>query len=310
MLTLCAACTAPDPAPPLAPGESVSVQQQALLPFGCNGRVTELPPAHFTNLDLSVTPYFSSWQNTSPAELPHLVAPGVAISTVSDRDANTPSVRNCSGTSFSAPQVSGAIASIQEFQPQLKSWPEALMPIMLVSAFTNARPAGPDGQLFSLDDGVDDKDGVGLLNAFDAWIVATSKVNGGNVPVVIGYDYGVVDPSSWGQYTYYREVYSASVLPGDYLRVAVVMFNHPTCGSPATETNCTSDGFPLFDLNVTNPATGDSWWSIGYNNNYKYLRIHNTLATTQTLRIRMYMAGWNDLAWDTWGLAWSSDDLF
>ncbi len=90
----------------------------------------------------------SAWQNYSTGwELPHVVAPAVNIDTVSNFPAA--GVRQCTGTSFAAPQVSGIVASLMETSPILKTWPEIVLPMLLVSSFTDASPDGPDGNSFS-----------------------------------------------------------------------------------------------------------------------------------------------------------------
>ena len=72
--------------------------------------------------------------------------------------------------------------------PTLKSWPEAVLPILLVSAFTNSAGQGPDGNWFSLDDQVDDKDGAGAAYGLGALYVASQPVIPGNNAVPYAYD--------------------------------------------------------------------------------------------------------------------------
>jgi Subtilase family len=247
---------------------------------------------------------FSKWQNYTPYwELPHLVAPGVNIDTVSNFPAA--GVRGCDGTSFATPQVSGVVASLMERYPNLKSWPEAVLPILLVSSFTSAAPAGPDGTSFALDNGVDDKDGAGALDALDAATVANYKVDLGNSASAYGYDYGSSSSSSWPAGTFLgNSLFRAQVANGAWLRVAAVMLNHPSCGLPPNESNCTSDHYPHYVLWVMD-ANGNYYWSASYDNNYQYLLVHNT-SPSQTYSIYLYMSDWQGLYYDTWSVAWST----
>jgi len=250
----------------------------------------------------------SSWHNTDNEELPHLVAPAVHVDVVTDNGA-VPALAAGTGTSFAAPQVSGAIASLQEQNSNLKIWPEGVIPIMLVSAFDEANPDGPDGTAFALGDNIDDKDGAGLLAAGEAWeVVYAGQESVGNTPADRGFDFGYHNSTDWPQYNW-TNAYFASVPPGAYLRVATVLLNHPVCGSPADQGNCTGDTFPSYFLHVYNTGTGQYWFSVGSGNNYKYLLIHNTYSTTQTFGIDMYMADWNGMTQDTFGVAWDSREL-
>ena len=273
-----------------------------------NGLVVGAVDDHGSSDRASVTMAdFSSWQNTDLAELPHLVAPGVNINVVSDDASGNPVQVNFRGTSAAAPQVSGAIASLQEYDTNLKTWPEAVVPIMLVSAFTDTQPLGPDGVPFDLDDGNDDRDGAGLLAAAEAWeVVYSGQKSPGNTPAERGFNYGGYNTASWPQATWIYPYYYASVPAGAYLRVATFMLNHPACGTPATQSNCTHDDFPNYGLYVWNTATGAYQWSSSAGNNYKYVIIWNTYSTTQTFGISMFMFSWAGMSADTWGMAWDS----
>ncbi len=250
------------------------------------------------------------WVNTDSAELPHLVAPAVGIDVVDTDASNNPQTSVVSGTSFATPQVSGAVASLQEYDGDLKTWPEAVVPVMLVSAFDATNPGGPDGTPLDLDDNIDAKDGAGLLAATEAWeVVYSGRKYAGNAPSARGFAFGSHSTSDWPQYNY-TNAYFASVAPGAYLRVASFMLNHPTCGSdPATYNNCTGDTFPTYFLHVYNTDPNlpyDYWFSVSDGNNYKYLMIHNTYSTTQTFGINLYMSDWNTMSYDTYGVAWDS----
>ncbi len=249
------------------------------------------------------------WQKTDDAELPHLAAPAVDISVISDGSlgilGSYPGVDVCSGTSFSAPQVSGAVASLQGYYFGLRSWPEGVVPIMLVSSWTSFEPGGPDGDILNLDDGIDDKDGAGELNGYEAWQVAEHRQNAGNAVSRRGFDYRYDYPGDWAQYSM-SPIYYASLPADGYLRVATVMMNHPSCNTPGT-CDSAADNFSEYYLYVYDRATGDYYWSVGLGNNYKYLAIHSAYSTTQTYEISAWMADWKGMSGDTWGLAWDTD---
>ena len=140
------------------------------------------------------------------------------------------------------------------------------------------------------------------MDAWDAALVMGTRATPGNTAALFGYDYGGASAYFHPAGSYLSTTpYNATVLNGEYLRVAAVMLNHPTCSG----TNCTSDAYPYFLLEVRDGG-GGYHYSVSFDNNYKYLVLHNTSGSTQTYQARIYMWDWQGLSTDTWGLAWST----
>ncbi len=195
-------------------------------------------------------------------ELPHLVAPAVNVDT---SGGTLGAVTAASGTSFAAPQISGAVAIAQEANPVLKFWPEVILPALLVGA-----DEGVDENLggvwpMNLHDSIDDMDGAGL---------------------------------------YYGETYYASVPSGTRLRAAAHLQSRPTCGSPANETNCASNPFPMFYLTIFNSSGAAVATSANGSQNYQYTTILNQSGSTQTYTMRIWVAHPSGVSSTTFGVAW------
>ena len=80
--------------------------------------------------------------------------------------------------------------------------------------------------------------------------------------------------------------------------------NYPSCGTPANETNCTSDTFVsmwlfAYDSSGTLVASSKS-----ADNNYQYLTIPPT-GQTQTFTLKIWINSWNGLSQTTYGIAWA-----
>jgi hypothetical protein len=107
---------------------------------------------------------FSSWRNPSSAhndrELPSLVAPGQWLDVMNHS--------GISGTSFSAPIVAGAAALVTDEDPATFSiWPEMMRSVLQATATRNI--SGSElTNLNTVTLGSDERDGVGLLNAYAA----------------------------------------------------------------------------------------------------------------------------------------------
>lgn len=122
-------------------------------------------------------------------ELPVICALGRKISAVG--------VIDKSGTSFASPAVAGSVALLQSTNSLLKYWPEACRAILLASAKTNV-----DGGTWYEDlrkiPRVDQKDGTGALNAYEAiGIVRKPYVANPVIPVYRGWDTGRLDATSF-----------------------------------------------------------------------------------------------------------------
>ena len=127
----------------------------------------QLPSAVLTIKGYDITrlfelPSFSNYEECSAdrAEKPNLVAPAVVIF-------------DSSGTSVSAPQVSGTIAQLCSFKPELKVRQSAVGAILAASSAekVEAFNSGEKGDSFAADVYVDanpqisDKEGAGILDA-------------------------------------------------------------------------------------------------------------------------------------------------
>ncbi|MBE7483047.1 MAG: hypothetical protein HS104_24115 [Polyangiaceae bacterium] len=199
-----------------------------------------------------------------------------------------------------APQVAGMAATMQELNPSLKYWPEAMVPIIMAGADEDT-----DNTLLSLEDGVDDRDGAGLVNAYRSTDVATAKLDGGNSPSFYGHDYGTIYASSTPEWAFYSEQYKARALNGWQLRVAAFFQTRPTCPASPGSWSCTANPYPLFWLLVYDGSTLVGW-SFNGNNNYKYTAFTNTSGVQRDYTIKLYVVAWNGLPATTFGVAWSA----
>lgn len=251
--------------------------------------------------DLKAMASFSSWINTSNGaagnELPHIVAPGDHVKTV-DGAGGTADV---SGTSFSTPQVSGVAASVMEVSSDLNIWPEGLFAVLL---------AGPEqdvvgGWPLSLSDSVDDKDGVGAVNAWGSAQIAMKKVDGGNSAWPRGHDYGGINASYTPAGSTYSEAWNASVPAGRTLRVAAVLFAKGDCSGD--ETTCGGRDFAHFRLRGLQGSTVRGQ-SANFNGNYQYFGWKNTGTSQVTIKIEIKIEDWDGLSGTTYGMAWSTDN--
>ena len=114
-----------------------------------------------------------------------------------------------------------------------------------------------------------------------------------NTAAYEAHDYGNIICSApcW-----HSETHNARAASTETLRVAAMVPNYPSSGTPANETNCTSD-------------TCVSMWlfaddSSGGANNYQYLTIPPT-GQTQTFTLKIWINSWNGLSQTTYGIAWA-----
>jgi hypothetical protein len=277
----------------------------------CNKLFNGLVVGGSTNTGGRPQGLFSGSQGTnwspsgSPAyaghELPHVVAPAVNVATAGGSVFQSTGV--FSGTSMAVPQISGVAAAVMEMNPAVKSWPEAFLPGLMVGVNSDGNADGAAWPL-NLGDAVDDQDGAGLVNAFVTALALASgaKKNGGNAASATGHDYGYISSPPVG---FYAETWNASVAPGATLRAASVLFSRPTCGSQPSETNCTSNPYPLYALYI---HEGSTLRAISYNTNqnYQFASTKNTSALAKNYTIRLYITSWAGLPLTTFGVAWSS----
>jgi hypothetical protein len=271
--------------------------------------------------DLTIGP--RSWRNRAPGwELPHLVAPSEAVTTVSGGRGMSFSGFCC--TSASAPQVSGIAASIQEaMTPAQRRSPEAMFAILMASAEQNVDGVFP----LSLSDTIDDKDGAGAVNARIALQIALPQLIG---PALFtrGFRFGTLRPSApqVGPFT-------AVVQPGRRLRLAAMMSTSVECEG----SDCTPRVFPRFEIVAFRtvsvgqtvlpgeiclrpgpcasglPIPGAQFViskrSSNGNANYQYVATDvNVTGGPLAYQIQLRVLDWNGLASDDFGMAWTSDE--
>jgi hypothetical protein len=140
------------------------------------------------------------------------------------------------------------------------------------------------------------------LNGWVTTAVLTSgnKRNGGNSPAPAGHDYGTLTLTS---NNWYPEFYTARVPPGQWLRVAAHAFAKVTCGTPASETNCTGTQLPLTGLFVGATTYGDFRYVANPNQTYQYAALQNTQAWTEDFIIAIYQYQ-SSIPSTTFGMAW------
>lgn len=253
---------------------------------------------------------WSAWENVGSRtlrELPHLVAPAVDVDAGTDVYGDP---QTFSGTSASASIVGGVIADLLEQTANLRSWPEAVRSILMVTT-----PGSIDGAPFSLKDtdagggATDDKDGAGFVSASRAAFVGTLANQAPAGTTLRGWYGDQVFPSEFtgGLYTTYVPV--VGVRPNETLRVALSWTATGSCTDPATCVEPILDA--NLDLYLTNTATQVPVdWSTTTPNNYEYATYTNLTGATVNVRINVGLTGtfatgvtstYAGLAWDTVG---------
>jgi hypothetical protein len=212
----------------------------------------------------------SSWRNpTTPngdRELPEIVAPGYFV--------DGAGITN-SGTSASAPIITGLVAAMLERNSTLASWPEAQKAILLASADCNT-----DGTTLDLTDTTDDRDGVGLVNGVRAVELADSsnRVQPFNFATAQGYDYGYMDFTSdfvaAGSSREWQQRYTIFTGATGVVNLAFTWDATPDCPQN-TEASCQAHA-PDGDLNVvlrnTQFVSPLVVSSMSYDNNYEVIQ--------------------------------------
>ncbi|MEZ4221503.1 MAG: hypothetical protein R3B13_11300 [Polyangiaceae bacterium] len=257
------------------------------------------------NATMSPASQTANWQGASGWELPHVVAPGTQIDSAGVLAGQIELIGNGNGSSsYAAPQVAGVAAAAQQVNVAIRSWPEAFIPAVLVGADQNVDQAM--GGVFPLDlaDNVDDRDGAGLLNGWitTAVLLPANQRNGGGTPSTVGHDYGLLtlNANAW-----YPEFYNARVPPGQWLRVASHAMAKVTCGTPASQSNCTGTQLPLVGLFVgsNNYYPAMTKYVANPNQTYQYAAVQNTKSTTEDFTIAIYQYQ-SPIPYTTYGLAW------
>jgi hypothetical protein len=232
----------------------------------------------------SVCPHTNAYGITN-CERPDITGMGVSVNSTTT---TSPWVGGIgSGTSFAAPEVTGAIALMVDRDPLLKYEAETVKAILMAGAVHNLQgPAFPD-----LTDATDDRDGAGGVNALhNDNIVSNGWFR----------DPTYVTPSSFGctsQYSCPNPIdVTFSANAGETVRV-VLTFDS-TADSGGTTDVLNAD----LDCRVTDPGGGNHYCSNSYDNSAEWLQFTAPGTGTYTIHVSAYRF---DPGTDTiFGLAW------
>ncbi|MBX3129193.1 MAG: S8 family serine peptidase [Polyangiaceae bacterium] len=239
-------------------------------------------------------------------ELPSIAAPSRSLDTAGP---NPGQIEVVSATSASTPVVAGIAASMMELNPAMKTRPEGLIPGLMVSADENVDDDLGGVWPMNLHDGRDDHDGAGAVNAVGAyWVLRPqAKMNGGNTAVKYGHDFGGISSAGLPQGQWYGEIYNASVPAGATLRAGLMLMAKVTCGSTATQTNCSPQTHPFAWLAFTRNGSAVSGSANSFNN-IQFAGYKNTSGSTETIQLKFMVLDWNGISSTTyWGIAWTSE---
>jgi hypothetical protein len=166
------------------------------------------------------------------------------------------------GTSFSAPAVSGIAAGLMEYNTNLQTWPEGMKAILLASPYGpgSSSPDGCDWRQVKNAQGVcntgDGRDGTGLVNGFWAKRMADpAKKLRNNAVANWGHDYGTMRASEFDSATLqwsssWNAISGTSCTPVNRrMRVALAWDSNPVCDAGTRQ--CSSDQLKMnLDLRV------------------------------------------------------------
>jgi hypothetical protein len=161
--------------------------------------------------------------------------------------------------------------------------------------------------VLTLHDSVDDRDGAGLVNAYEALATlhGNSKKNGGNTPSREGHDYGNMYSGSTPASSWYGEDWFVRVPNNRQGRIAGLLQSRPSCPQNPGSSSCSSNPYPNFGLFLYDGGSLVGY-SVSSKNNYQYIAITNTSGVQKDYKIRIYMYNWNGLSSTTFGVAWNS----
>ena len=224
-------------------------------------------------------------------ELPYVCAPAVDIEAAGEQK---------SGTSGASPQVAAAVAVLQEGNSAVVTWPELARALVMVGATENIH-----GPVLDLGDGTDDRDGAGELSISTSVIVGdeTNKVNGGNDPCWMGFDYGAVYESSTPASSYYAESYHASIpYSGRRLRIVLTWDGTGVCTDGDDPTSCSGHFLDAdFDLVVKSNGLPVAF-SYSYDSPFEFVEFD--AEANQTYDIHIWVSSWEASA-TYFSIAWN-----
>jgi subtilisin family serine protease len=217
----------------------------------------------------SFSSYVDPLSTNGDRNKPEIVAPGTNIYGPYPRGY----WKDWSGTSFSAPIVTGVTALMAQANSNLKSYPEAVKAILMATAGHNIEGNSANST----------SDGAGAINAL--WAVEISRgTNGG-----------------WGRYSWTcstssRTVQTMSLIRGKRTRVALVWAQPPTYGSYSYRPSAD------LDLRVRDSAGRTVASSSSYDNTYEVVEFTPTTTGNYSIYVANFRCSQapNYLAWAWW----------
>ena len=183
----------------------------------------------------------------------------------------------CQGTSFAAPEVSGAAARLHQAQPALLNWPEGLRAILQATAYDFELI---DGEVWQYGSGVDGRLGTGLLNV-DSAIRATENRITYNVVNTLpssnsrGFDFGTLQQGAPNNMRTYRLIVTPSGTSLPHFRVAVAFDAAPDSASGGTNILDADIDLDLRrDTDGVTPIchrTNTKYYSNSWDNSYEFI---------------------------------------
>lgn len=214
----------------------------------------------------------SSWGNPAglngDRELPEVVAPGVNV---------TGAQYNGNGTSASAPIVAGIAALVEQRSGLIADYPEAKRAIIMATASQNVDGVFP----LNLSDAVDDRDGVGEVDALRAITLAdpANRVSQGAAARQLGYDFRSTSQclhccnAGFG-FTNFCGPFNYQATAASRVRAIIAWDATATCTNSHSAFTCTADTLDVdFDLEA------DDFWgdpiavSASFDNSYEIIDI-------------------------------------
>jgi hypothetical protein len=222
---------------------------------------------------------FSAWQNPTLAhsdyEIPHLVAPGACVDSADQA---------CLfGTSFAAPQATGAAMLVIGRDSTIGGWPEEIKAILMTTATRNVDGAS----LRKLPASTDGKDGVGLLDTRKAVLLANpgNRVELGNTARSRGHWHGTIFPSSFDSSNFFG-TWNLSADSSGRMRVAVSWDGTGTCNADFTVCSDTLDAD--LDLWVLDANGNTVCSSRSFDSSYEFCDFSVTSGARYTVKLSQH----------------------
>jgi hypothetical protein len=243
----------------------------------------------------------SSWINPEGfGELPHVAAPGGVVATAG---AEPGEVAYGPNTSASTPQVAGAVACLQEQDPDLKWWPEVLTSVLMVGADINADAAEDGVWPLDLHDDIDDRDGAGQINMYYSGFVVFEgeKKPSPSVPH---------SPLGYGKSTMYQQsnppgtchyAWRVHVPAGEVLRAHSMVMSDPNCETGIFD--CVGNPYAETLLALVDEGQAESF-AYRADQNWQYLSWVNDSGVGKDMELTLCLIDWNGLEYAYYALSW------